>query len=154
PGGREAEGPEWRGGVAGSGAVAGNRRDHRLPVHGVAEPVFPRAPARGSAEALELLARAQLALAHIGAGAESSAGAADDRDTELGVGVELEEGVVDLFDELIVGGVELLRAVQDDMADGAVGLVADGLELRGAGVASGHRNAPFRRREPSRRAPI
>src|SRR5262249_60178254 len=53
-------------------------RDHRLPVDSVAEAVLARAPPSRPAQALELFARAELALAYVGPRDERAAGAAQE----------------------------------------------------------------------------
>jgi hypothetical protein len=124
--------------VAKPQGIAVDGGDHRLPVDGVGEAVLARAAPGRPAEPSHLLWRAELALLHVGAGAEGAAGAGQDRHLQIQIGVELEQRVVDLLHQLVGGGVELLRPVQRDAADRSRLLVEHRLERGRRVTAGGH----------------
>src|SRR5439155_19161981 len=65
----------------------------------------------------EFVTAAQLALAHIGAAAERSVAAVQDRDLGLGIEVEAAERLGELLHHLVADRVELIRAVQRNRRD-------------------------------------
>jgi hypothetical protein len=75
------------------------------------------AEALGAAQPLELLARAQLALSHVGAGGKGAPTAMDDGHVGLGVGIEAPERLPQGHDELVAEGVELLGTVEREGRD-------------------------------------
>ena len=100
--------------------------DHRLPVDRAGQQITRvGTPALRSAERLELLAFAQLALMHVGAARKGAAVAADDRDVRLRVEVEAPKRVRQMPHQLVAEGIEPIGPVQGQGGDLVLATILD-----------------------------